>query len=67
MAHAYDVTIMRRRLQDIKEVFIWLVEQTSKMGLEVNKKDKIYDHITQTYNENAYVKFGTYIFEIVEN
>jgi len=36
MAHAGDVTIMRRRLQDVKEVFVSLVEQNSKMGLEVN-------------------------------
>jgi hypothetical protein len=29
---------MRRRLVDVKEVFISLVEQISKMGLEVNEK-----------------------------
>jgi hypothetical protein len=33
VAHVDDV-IMGRRLQDFKEVFISLVEQTNKMGLE---------------------------------
>jgi hypothetical protein len=42
-----DVVIMGRRLQDVKEVFTSLVEQTSKMGLEINEK-KIYESITKT-------------------
>ena len=32
MAYADDVVIMWRRLQDLKEVFISLLEQTHKMG-----------------------------------
>ena len=31
---------MRRRLQDVREVFTSLVEQTNKVGLEINKKKK---------------------------
>jgi hypothetical protein len=48
MTYAADVVIMGRRLQGGKEIFIWLVEQTNKIGLEINKKrDKIYDSITE--------------------
>jgi len=36
MAFIYDVVITGRRLQDVEEVFIQLVKQTSKMGLEIN-------------------------------
>jgi hypothetical protein len=47
---AIDVVIMGRRLQDVEEVFMALVEQTNKMGIEINgeKKDKICDRITKT-------------------
>jgi hypothetical protein len=38
MAYADDVVIMGRRLQDVEDVFMSPVEQTSKMGLEINKK-----------------------------
>jgi hypothetical protein len=48
MAYADDVLIMGERLQDVKEVFISLVEQINKMGLKINKKDRIYDNITRT-------------------
>jgi hypothetical protein len=37
-AYAGYVVIMGRRLQDSEEVFTLPVEQTSKMGLEINKK-----------------------------
>jgi hypothetical protein len=33
-----NVVIMGRRLQDVKEVFTSLIEQTNKMGLEINEK-----------------------------
>ena len=32
------MAVMGRRLQDVEEVFTSLVEQTKKMGLEINKK-----------------------------
>jgi sorting nexin-29 len=35
MAYANDVVIMGRRIQDVKETFT-LIEQTNKMGLEIN-------------------------------
>jgi sorting nexin-29 len=46
MAYADDVVIMGRRIQDVKETFTSLVEQTNKqtnkMGLEINgKKTKL--------------------------
>jgi hypothetical protein len=42
MAFADDVLIMGKGLQDVKEVFKYLVEQINKMGLQINKKDIIY-------------------------
>jgi hypothetical protein len=36
MAYTDDVVIMGRRLLDVEEVFKSLVEQTNKMGLELN-------------------------------
>ena len=36
MAYADNVVIMGRRLLDIEEVFMSLVEQTNKIGLEIN-------------------------------
>jgi hypothetical protein len=38
MAYADDAAIMRRSLPDVKEVFTSLVEQTNKMGLEIDEK-----------------------------
>jgi len=38
MAYADDVVIMERRLQDVEDVFVSSVEQTNKMGLEINEK-----------------------------
>jgi len=36
-AYSDDVVIIGRRLQDV-EVFILLVKQTNKMGIEINEK-----------------------------
>jgi len=36
MAYADDVVIMGRRMLDVEEVFTSLIEQTNKMGLEIN-------------------------------
>jgi len=38
MAYADVVIIVGRRLQDVEDVFMSLVEQTNKMGLEINEK-----------------------------
>jgi len=38
MAHAHDVVIMGRRLQDAEEVLTSLVEKTNKMKLEIYDK-----------------------------
>jgi hypothetical protein len=37
-AHPDDVVIMGRGLQNFEGVFISLVENTNKMGLEINEK-----------------------------
>jgi hypothetical protein len=39
VAYADGVVIMGWRLQDAREVFILLFEQTNKMGLEINEKN----------------------------
>jgi len=42
------VIITESRLQDVKEGFTPLVEQTNKMGLDINKKkDKICNNIAK--------------------
>jgi hypothetical protein len=38
VAYADGVVMMGRRLQDAKEVFISLFEQTNKVGLEIYEK-----------------------------
>jgi len=38
MAYADGVIIMGKRLPDVEEVFTSLVEQTNRMGLEINGK-----------------------------
>jgi len=58
-AHADDVVIMGRRLQDVKEVFTSLDKQTNKMGLEINKKRQFMIVSRKPYNENEYVTLGT--------
>ena len=49
MVYADGVVIMGSRLQDTAEVFTSLVEQSSKMGLEINetKTKYIYDSVTK--------------------
>ena len=67
MVYADGVVIMGRRLQDVKDVFTLLVEQTNKMEL-VNKRYKTKFLISRKpYNENEYIKVGTYNFEIVKH
>jgi hypothetical protein len=42
VAYVDNVVILGRRLQDVKKkILTSLVQQTNKMGLEINKKDKI--------------------------
>ena len=68
MAHVAGVVITRRRLHDVKEVFTSLVEQTKKMGLEINNiKTKFMIASRKPYNGNEYVKLGAYNFEIVKH
>jgi hypothetical protein len=56
MANDY-VIVTGRRLQDVKEVFTSLVEQTNKMGLEIDKKIAKFMIVSRKpYNENEYVK-----------
>jgi hypothetical protein len=38
VAYADDVVITGRRLQDIEDIFMSLVKETNKMGLEINEK-----------------------------
>jgi hypothetical protein len=59
LAYGDDVVIMGSRLQYV-EVFTSLVEQTYKMGLEVNGE-------RGEKRQNESVKLGTYNFEIVKD
>jgi hypothetical protein len=68
MACAGDVVIMGRRLQDVEEVFITLVEEANKMVLEINgEKTKFIIVSRKPYNEHEYVKRFTYNFEIAND
>jgi hypothetical protein len=68
MAYADDVFIMGRRLQDLKEVFTSLVEQTNKMGLEMcEKKTQCMIVSSRLFKKNECAKIGLYNFEIVED
>ena len=68
MAYTDDVGIMGRRLEDDEEVFTLLVEETNKMGLEIKgSKTKVMIESRKPYNENEYIKLGTYNFEIVKD
>ena len=53
------VIIMGRKLQDVEEVFTSPVEQTNKMGIEINKKTPFMIASWKPYHENEYVKLGT--------
>jgi hypothetical protein len=39
-SYADEKVVIGRRLQDVEDVFMSLVEQTNKMGLEINKNKK---------------------------
>ena len=68
MAYVAGVIITRRRLQDVKEVFASLVQQTKKMRLEINNiKTKFIILSRKPYNGNEYVKLGSYNFEMVKH
>ena len=68
LAYAAGVVITRRRLQDVTEVFASLVEQTKKMGLEINNiKTKFMTLSRKPYNGNEHVKLGKYNFERVKH
>jgi hypothetical protein len=55
-----NVVILGRRLQDVKnKIFTSLVQQTNKMGLEINKKKTKFDLSRKSYNENKHLTFGT--------
>ena len=60
MAYA-DVYLMGRRLQDAEDVFTSLEEQTNKIGLEINKKNrtKVIIVTQKPHSESAYEKLGT--------
>ena len=68
MAYAGDVVFMGRRLEG-DGILTSLVEQTNKMGLEINKKKSTKFVIVsrQPYNENEFAKLGTNNFEIVKD
>jgi hypothetical protein len=60
MAYAAGVVITRIRLQAVKEVFASLVEQTKKMGLEINDiKTKVMIVSQKPCIGNEYVKLDT--------
>jgi len=40
---------MGRKLRDIADILTSLIEQTNKIGLELNEKDKIYDITTRAF------------------
>ena len=52
----------------LKKYFTTLVEQTNKIGLEINEKSTKFMIVSgQAYNENEYVILGTYNREIVKD
>jgi hypothetical protein len=55
-----DVVITGRRLHDVEGVFTSLVEQTNKMGTEINKKTPLMIASRKPFHENEYVILGTY-------
>jgi hypothetical protein len=66
MAYADDV-IMRRRIQDVKEMFTALVEQARKLGLEINERKTTFMTVSRRpFQETQHIETGTYSFEIVE-
>ena len=64
MADAVGVVITGTRLKDAAEVFTSLIEQSNKMGLEMNeRKAKCMIMSGRPYNENGHVELGTYNLE----
>ena len=51
------------RLQDLTDICTPLVEQKNETGLELNKKRQTLWQWQKPYNNNEYVKIGTYSFE----
>jgi hypothetical protein len=49
---------MGRILQDLEEVFTWLVKQTNKMGLEINEKKTVYDSTMKALQWKGMCKTG---------
>jgi len=47
MVYIYDVVIMGRRLQNVKEIFTQPVKQTNKTGLEINGKKTTFMIVAQ--------------------
>jgi predicted nucleotidyltransferase len=61
MEYADDIVIMGRRIQDVKETFTALIEQTSKLGLEINlKKTKFMTVPRRPFQVNQQIEIGTY-------
>jgi len=68
MAYADDVVVTGRWFKDVEEVFTLLVEQTSKMELEINGWKTTFMMVSWTpYNENEYVNLSTCTFETVKD
>jgi len=68
VTHADDVFIMGRRLQDVEEVFTWLVEQTNNKRLVMNgRKTKFVIEPRKTLQRKWIFKVGTYNFEMVKD
>jgi hypothetical protein len=62
------VVITCRRLQDVKELFASPVEQTKKMGLEINGiKVKFMTASRKPYNRKEFVKLYTHNIETVRH
>jgi hypothetical protein len=62
------MVVMGRRLQEGRERFTYMVEQTNKIGLEMNVKNTKFITLSRkSYSENEYVKRSTYNFEIVKD
>jgi hypothetical protein len=53
IAYTNDIVIMGRRIEDVKEMFTILIEQISKLGLEINgKKTKFMTVSRRPFQEN---------------
>lgn len=64
MVYADDVVIVGRRLQNFERVFIPLVENTHKMGLEINEKYTNFAIVSRKPdNKNEYKNLGYIILK----